>query len=53
MVLVLENISQLIAYTLGITNSSVNVPMRMTIDPVINPAICNEVAQLGCECTIY
>ena len=44
MVLILEDISKLIADTLGITNRSVNISVRMPIDPVINPAICNEVS---------
>lgn len=52
MVLILEDISQLITDTLGITNRSVNIPVRMTIDPVINLTICNEVSQLRCEGTI-
>ena len=52
LLLALENITELIAYTLGVANCFVYVSVRMTIDPVVDTAVCDEVAKLRCECPV-
>ena len=50
--LVAMNIAQLITNDLGLSYYSIDIRMRMAIDPSIDATISNEVAQLCCKCTI-
>ena len=52
LLLALENITELIAYTLGVANCFVYVSVRMTIDPVVDTAAGDEVAKFRGECTV-
>lgn len=49
----MTHIPKLIRNTLSISYYPVYVTMRMTINPIVYPAISNEVPQLCCESTVY
>ena len=50
--LIIEDISHLVAYYSCLANCSIYIGMGMTINPYINTAVGNEVAQLRSECTV-
>lgn len=50
---VLAHIAQLIGDTQSFTNFAIDIPMRMAINPIINPAVSDEITEFYCECTIY
>lgn len=47
-----EHISQLIGDTLCLANHSVNVPVRMPVNPVVGSTIHNKVILLRRECAV-
>ena len=50
--LITKRISKLIADALSITYHSINIAMRVTINPIINITVHNIIMQFYCECTI-
>jgi len=51
-VLVIEDITHLIAHNSGIANCRINIGVRMTVYPDIYTAAGNEVAQLCCKSAV-
>lgn len=49
---IMESIAKLIANTAGGTDGLVNITMRMTVNPVIDSAICNIVSKFDGEGSI-
>ena len=50
--LIMEDISQLVAYYSCLANGSIYIGMGMTINPYINTAVGNEITQFRSECTV-
>lgn len=52
LMLILENIAELIADALRVTDALIDITVRVSVNPIVDTAVCYIVAKLDCKCSV-